>query len=90
MPDRLHETFLESKNQCKTESFDEKMAVRPKGTQKAHNDMKVNFNRFCESNYDGRDSKEVLDEIVAIEDNDIDKVMVYYKNGLTIIDLLRN
>ena len=67
-------TFLESKNKSKIKSFDEKMAVRPKGTQKAHNDMKVNFNKFCESKYDGRSVEEVLSEMVAIKDNDMDKV----------------
>ena len=67
-------TFLENKDKSKTESFDEKMAVRPRGTQKAHNDMKMNFNKFCKSNYDGRSADEVLAEMVAVKDSDMDKV----------------
>lgn len=67
-------TFLENKDKSKTKSFDEKMSVRPKGTQKVHNDMNVNFNKFCKLNYDGRNSDEVLSEMVAIKDSDMDKV----------------
>jgi len=64
-------TFLENKDQSKTESFDQKMSVRPRGTQKAFNDMKVNFNKLS---YDGRNSEQVLFEMVTIKDSDIDKV----------------
>ena len=67
-------TFLENKNKSNVKSFDEKMVVRPKGTQKTHSDVITNFNKFCKINYDGRNADTVFSEMVLIKDDGIDKI----------------
>lgn len=67
-------TFLQNKNKSVVRSFDERMAVRPKGSQKTHNDAITNFNKFCKANYDERDAETVFSEMVLIKDDGMDKI----------------
>ena len=67
-------TFLENKNQSNVKSFDEKMTVRPRGTQKIYKNVISNFDKFSKENYDGRDAETVFSEMVLIKDDGIDKI----------------
>ena len=67
-------TFLENKNKSVVKSFDERMAVRPKGSQKVHNDVITNFDKFCKATYDDRDAETVFSEMVLIKDKGMDKI----------------
>ncbi len=64
-------TFLNERKQSK--SFEDKMKVRPTNTKKIHKNMISNFNSYCKSRYDNRDSSIVFDEMVVVK-NDIDKI----------------
>lgn len=67
-------TFLTNKNKSDAKSFDEKMSVRPKGTQKTHKNVISNFEKFCKENYDDRNAETVFSEMVLIKDTGIDKI----------------
>ncbi len=64
-------TFLNENKQLR--SFDDKMKVRPENSKKIHQSVMKNFDKYCKSRYDNRDSKTVLDEMVLIK-NDMDKI----------------
>jgi len=67
-------TFLENKNKSNVRSFDQKMSVRPKGTQKTFKNVINNFNKFSKENYDDRDSDTVFSEMALIKDDGMDKI----------------
>ena len=67
-------TFLEGKNKSIVQSFDKKMSVRPKGTQRTHKNVIINFDKFSKKNYDGRDADTVFSEMVLIKDDSMDKI----------------
>ncbi len=64
-------TFLNERKQSR--SFDDKMKVRPENSKKIHQSVMKNFDKYCKSRYDDRESNIVFDEMVLIK-NDIDKI----------------
>lgn len=90
-------TFLENKK-SNVKSFDEKMTVRPKGTQKTFKNVINNFDRFSREHYDNRDAETVFSEMILVKDEGMDKIydvlqgwirsMMSCRDGLTTISLM--
>lgn len=62
------ESFLVKK--CKEKTLEEKISTRSKRTQEIFQTVQKSFDQFCRQYYDRRSSREILDELVSIPENE--------------------